>query len=118
VGVRRRWGGSSRPSVGELVEVTARDHSENCCHVTVGVGLLNQPWPGCASRAGRERGKSLGREIVSVPWPHLADHPIPERDRLRCGVVDAEDLDARSTKQQNDVAQSCSQDIPVIGTEC
>ena len=36
---------------------------------------------------------------------HLADQPLPERDRLRVRVVDAEDPDALAAQQSDDVPQ-------------
>ncbi len=46
---------------------------------------------------------------------HLADQPLPERERLRVRVVDAEDPHAALDPVQDDVAQRLPEPLPVLG---
>ena len=55
-------------------------------------------------------GEGLGEEDdVGVLVLHLADHPLPERERLGVRVVDAEDANAVLDPEQDDVAQRVPQ---------
>ncbi len=48
---------------------------------------------------------------------HLGDQPLPERDRLRVRVVDAEDRDALADPVANNVEQRLPQPSPVVAAE-
>ncbi len=70
----------------------------------IGVGLrepqfgeqLHRLWPG----------EGLGEEDhLRVRLVHLADQPLPERERLGVGIVDAEDLHALVDPVEDDVAE-------------
>src|SRR5204862_5310041 len=49
---------------------------------------------------------------VGMDAVHLVDQPLPERERLRVGVVDAEETDTASDPEENDVAQRFPQRPP------
>ena len=70
----------------------------------VGVGLREAELGQVAHhRAARER---LGQEHhVAVALVDLGDQPLPERERLGVGVVDAEDLDAAVDPPEHDLEQ-------------
>ena len=65
-------------------------------------------------RRPRER---LGEEDrrPGRPRAHLGDQPLPERQRLRVRVVDAEDPDAVPHPVQDDVAKRLPEPEPVLG---
>ena len=82
----------------------------------VGVGLVE---PGLGQRAHhRATGERLGQEDhVGVLGADLADHPLPEGQRLGVRVVDAEDLDAAIDPGEHDVQQRVPQGLPVLALE-
>ena len=70
----------------------------------VGVGLLEADLGELLHHLGP--GEGLGEEDhVGMAIVHLADQPLPERDRLGVRVVDAEDLHPVPDPEQHDVAQ-------------
>ena len=70
----------------------------------VGVGLLEADLRELLHHL--RPGEGLGEEDhVGMAIVHLADQPLPERERLGVRVVDAEDLHPVSDPEQHDVAQ-------------
>src|SRR5581483_7055138 len=66
----------------------------------------------------RGTGEGLREEDhVRVLGAHLVDQPLPERNRLRVRVVDAEDRDAARDPEQHDVAQRGPEALPVLRVE-
>ncbi|MEJ7562837.1 MAG: hypothetical protein WKF45_09990, partial [Ilumatobacteraceae bacterium] len=47
----------------------------------------------------------------------VGDHPLPERERLRVRVVDAEDRDAGVDPEPDDIAELGPQTGPVVALE-
>ena len=69
-------------------------------------------------RHRRRPREGLGEEDhVRVLTAHLPDQPLPERQRLRVRVVDAEDGDAATDPVQDDVEQRLPEAAPVLAPE-
>ena len=76
---------------------------------------LREPRLGEQGRERRAR-EGLGQEDrPRVSLAHLGDEPLPERDRLRVGIVDPEGGDARVAPPEHDVANRVPERLPVAG---
>ncbi len=65
----------------------------------------------------RPRERLREEDHLGVLAPHLADQPLPERQRLRVRVVDAEDGDAAADPLEDDVEERLPQTAPVLTAE-
>ena len=112
----RRSGGSTRGRNRPIVPEITREFLLGIAPREIRVRLREAELASRSIGFGRVNA-SAKEDHARVHAFHLGDEPLPERERLRVRIVDAEDLDALGDPMQDDALEFAPERAPIVALE-